>query len=76
MLHLEHSFVWCWNSRHFRKNRSEIPWKFWNMMREEDGEQLDQLRKKWRHTTYSQGRKEHLTYNKMKEGYLDWLYLA
>ena len=29
---LERSFVWCWNSR----KRSEILWKFWNVVLEED----------------------------------------
>jgi hypothetical protein len=27
MLHLEHSFVWCW-SLDTSEDRSEVPWKF------------------------------------------------
>jgi hypothetical protein len=40
VLHLEHSFVWCWNVD-TSENRSEVSGKFWNVMLEKDGE--DQL---------------------------------
>jgi hypothetical protein len=37
MLHLEHIFVWYWNLD-TPKSRSEILWKFWNLVLEKDGE--------------------------------------
>jgi hypothetical protein len=41
MLHLDHSFVWCWNLD-ASGNRSETPGMFWNVVLEKDGEdQLD-----------------------------------
>jgi hypothetical protein len=53
------AFLWCWNvdtSESSNRNTS----KFWNMVREKDGEdQLDRSCEKWG--------KEHPTYNKTKE---------
>jgi hypothetical protein len=37
VLHLEHSFVWCWNVD-TSESRSEIPGKFWNAVLEKNGE--------------------------------------
>jgi hypothetical protein len=48
VLHLEHSFIWCWNLDASGR-RSEIPGKFWNVVLEEDGkDQLDWSCKKLR----------------------------
>jgi hypothetical protein len=52
----------------FRRNRSELPWKFWNMALEKDGEDhLDWSCEKWRITKW-QGVQEYATKNKKKEG--------
>jgi hypothetical protein len=41
MLHLEHSFIWCWNLD-ASGSRSETPGKFWIVALEKDGkDQLD-----------------------------------
>ena len=41
LLHLEHSFLWCWNFD-ASENRSEMCGKFWNVVLEKDREdQLD-----------------------------------
>jgi hypothetical protein len=37
VLHLEHSFVLCWNLD-TSDSRSETPTKVWNVMLEKDGE--------------------------------------
>jgi hypothetical protein len=37
VLHLEHSFVWCWNLD-TSESSSEIPGKFWNVALEKDWE--------------------------------------
>ena len=37
ILHLELAFLWCWNLD-TSKSKSEISWKFWNVMLEKDGE--------------------------------------
>ena len=37
VIHLEHSFIWCWNLD-ASGSRSETPGKFWNMVLEKDGE--------------------------------------
>ena len=50
MLHLEHSFVWCWNLD-ASGSRLEIPGKFWNVVLEKDGDQLDRSCEKWRSVT-------------------------
>ena len=48
MLHLEHSFIWCWNLN-ASGSRSETPGKFWNVVLEKDGkDQLDRACEKWR----------------------------
>ena len=39
MLHLGHSFLWCWNSD-TSESRWETPGKFWNMALKKDGENL------------------------------------
>jgi hypothetical protein len=58
VLHLEHSFAWCWNVD-TPESRSEIPGKFWNVVLEKNGEeQSDQSLEKWRSITYSQGGEE------------------
>ena len=44
VLPLEYSFVWCWNMD-TSKRRSEVPWKFWNVMLEKAVE--DQLEMKY-----------------------------
>jgi len=47
VLHLEHSFVWCWNVD-TSISRSGIPGKFWNVVLEKDGEdQLDRSCYTW-----------------------------
>jgi hypothetical protein len=76
VLHLEHSFVWCWNVD-TSKNKSKVCGKFWNVVLEKNGEdQLDQSCEKWRSITQSQGGEEYPIYNKKKQGYLDWSHLA
>jgi hypothetical protein len=68
VLHLEHSFVSCWNWDTL-DSRSEIPGTFQNVVLEKDGEeQLDWWGEKWRSSTLSQGEKEYPTYNKKKVG--------
>ena len=49
VLHLEHSFIWCWNLD-ASGSRSETPCgKFWNVVLEKDGkDQLDWSCEKWR----------------------------
>jgi len=48
VLHLEHSFVWCWNLD-ASGSRSETPGKFWDVVLEKDGkDQLDRSCEKWR----------------------------
>jgi hypothetical protein len=37
VLHLEHSFVWCWNLDTSERS-TEMPRKFWNAMLEKDEE--------------------------------------
>ena len=52
LVHLERSFVWCWNW-HTSKSRSEIPRKFWNVVLENGGEIHYHLScEKWRNTWY------------------------
>ena len=47
VLHLEHSFIWCWNWD-ASGSRLEPPGKFWNVVLEKDGEdQLDRSCEKW-----------------------------
>jgi hypothetical protein len=66
VLHLEHSFVWCWNL-YTSETGSEIPGKFSNVVLEKNGEdQLDRSCEKWRSITQSQGGEEYPTYNKKK----------
>jgi hypothetical protein len=62
VLHLEHSFVWCWNLD-TSESRSEIPGKFLNVVLEKNGDQLDGSCEKWRSITQSRG-EEYPTYNK------------
>ena len=51
MLHLEHSFIWCWNLD-ASGSRSETPGEFWNVFLEKDREdQLDRSCEKWRSIT-------------------------
>jgi hypothetical protein len=46
----------------------KVPGKFWNMLLEQDGDQLDRSIEKWRSVTKNQGREEHPTnYNKKKK---------
>jgi hypothetical protein len=63
VLHLEHSFVWCWILG-TSEIRSEIPVKFWNVVLEKYGEdQLDWSCEKWS-IIQSQEEEEYPTYNK------------
>jgi hypothetical protein len=39
--------LWCWNMD-ASGSRSETPGKFWNVVLEKDGDQLDRSREKWR----------------------------
>jgi hypothetical protein len=41
MLHWEYSSIWCWNLD-TSGSKSETPGKFWNVVLEKDGDQLDQ----------------------------------
>ena len=51
MLHLEHSFVWCWNLND-SGSRWETLGKFLNVVLKKDGEdQLDRSCEKWRSVT-------------------------
>ena len=57
--HLECSCVECWNLE-TSERRSEIPWKFWNVVLEKDGkDQLDRSCEKWKRITYSKGGKKY-----------------
>ena len=48
MLCWKHSFLWCW-SLATSESRSEIPWKFWNVVLEKDGEdRMDRMCEKRR----------------------------
>ena len=47
MVRLEDGSVWCWNLE-APGNRSETPGKFWNVVLEKDGDQLDRSCEKWR----------------------------
>jgi hypothetical protein len=68
VLHLEHSFVWCWNVD-TSESGSEVSRKFWNVVLEKNGEdQLDRSCEKLRSIAQSQGGEEYPTYNKMKKG--------
>jgi hypothetical protein len=60
MLHLEHSFLW-FGKVDTSERRSEIPGKFWNLVLEKDGNQLDWSCEKWRSVTKSQGLEEYPT---------------
>jgi hypothetical protein len=64
---LEHSFVWYWNVD-ISESRSEIPGKFWNVVLEKNGDQLNRSFEKWRNITQSPGGEEYPTYNKKKKG--------
>jgi hypothetical protein len=66
MPHLEHSFAGCWNLAS-SQNRSKIHWKFWNLVLKNVGKDHVDWCEKLRSIRCSQGRKEHLTYNKTKE---------
>jgi hypothetical protein len=47
MLHLKHSFIWCWNLD-ASGSRSETPGKFWKVVLEKDGkDHLDRSCEKW-----------------------------
>jgi hypothetical protein len=68
LLHLEHSSVRCLHLD-TSESRTEIPWTFWNVVLEKNGEdQLDRSCEKRGSITQSQGGKEYPTYNKAKEG--------
>jgi len=64
MLHFEHSLVWCTNSDTL-ESRSEIPWKFWYVVLEKDGNRSDQWRKS---VTKNPGGKDHTIQNEYKAG--------
>jgi hypothetical protein len=55
VLHLGHCFVWCWNVD-TSENRSEVSGKFWNVVLEKNGDQLDRSCVKWRSITESRRR--------------------
>ena len=64
VLHLEHSFVWWWKLD-TSESRSEIIWKFRNVVLEKDGEDpLDRSCEKRKSITKSQGGNEYPTHNK------------
>ena len=74
MLHLEHSYVWCWNlyAVEVEQKHLEIFKMCWRGMEEirwtdhvECVEILHRLR-----------RKEHRAYNKLQKGWLEWSYLV
>jgi hypothetical protein len=46
LLHLEHSFLWCWKVD-TSESRSEGSGKFWNVVLEKDGDQVDASYEKW-----------------------------
>jgi hypothetical protein len=69
MLHVERSFLCCWNLD-ISESRSDVPEKFWNVVKEKNGENcLDRLCEKWSFTE-SQGEK-YRTYNTKKEA--NWI---
>jgi hypothetical protein len=71
VLHLEHSFLWCWNVV-TSESRSEIPGKFWKVMVEKNGDdQLDRSCEKWRSITQSQGGEEFLHTIKIRKA--NWI---
>ena len=62
----KNSFVWWWNLG-TSESRSEILWKFRNVVLEKDGEDwLDRSCEKWKSITMSQGGNEYPTQNKKK----------
>ena len=52
VLHLEHSFIRCWNLD-ISEGRFEIPGKFLNLVMEMDEDQLDRSCEKWCYLTHS-----------------------
>ena len=68
VLHLEQSFLWCWNMG-TSESRLEIPGKFWNVVLEKDVEaELGRSCEKLGNVTKGQGEEEYPTDNKKKEG--------
>lgn len=62
MLHLEHSFLWCWKFD-IMPSGSEIHGKFGDVVLEKVGEvSLDQSCKKRRSVPYSKEREKHPAY--------------
>jgi hypothetical protein len=71
VLHLEHSFVWCWNVDTLESG-SEISGKFLNVVLEKNGEdQLDRTCEKWRSITQSEGGEEYR--NTIKGRKANWI---
>ena len=67
-LHLQYSFVWCWNMG-TSDSRSETLGKFWDVVLEEDEEdQLNLLCEKLSSSTQSPGGDKYRTNNEKKEG--------
>jgi hypothetical protein len=73
MLHLENSFLWCWELDN-SDSGSEMPVKFLNVMLGKDGEDhLDLSLEKWRSNMESQEEEECYSYmyKEKKVGYTD-----
>jgi hypothetical protein len=67
VLHLEHSFLWCWKV-HTAESRPEISGKFLNVVLEKNGEDhCDRLCEKRRSATQSQGGNKSATDNTKTE---------
>jgi hypothetical protein len=65
MLHFEYSFIWCW-SLNTTESWSEVPWKSWNVLKENREEMLDRWCENWI-ITQSQGGKNILHAVKRRE---------
>jgi hypothetical protein len=63
VLRLEHNFLLCWGLA-TSASGSEIPVKFWNVLLENDGDQLDRSCEKWRVLLRVQEERNVLHYNR------------
>jgi len=71
VLHLDHSFLRCWNSD-TSESRWETPGKFWNMVLKKDGEKLyDRSCEKCRSVTKGQGERNILHRGKWRKA--NWI---
>ena len=58
VLRLEHGFVRFWNFN-TSKSRAKLPGKFWTVVLEKDGDEMERSYEKWGSITQSQGGEEY-----------------